>query len=254
MTDNERPDRPLTARSVLASALLGESPPELPVGQLIRIAALFGINDNRARVALSRMVSNGELTSHHGVYRLLSSSLLQRQQRQQRSRDGSTSDWDGSWYVALIISPPADAGQRALRRSQLGQARLAERRDGVWMRPDNLGDRLRADLMHLNYSLELYRAVPDGDQRALAAELWDTNEWAKRSTTLIARMKDLPATGQDDLAVGFVLSASILRHFQADPLLPESLLPRRWPGRLLRDRYDDWNRRYRRLLGSLNTD
>ena len=42
---------PLTARSVLASALLGMDPPELPVAQLVRLTGLFGINENRARVA-----------------------------------------------------------------------------------------------------------------------------------------------------------------------------------------------------------
>ncbi len=38
----------LTARSVLASALLGMDPPELPVAQLVRLADLFGFSENRA--------------------------------------------------------------------------------------------------------------------------------------------------------------------------------------------------------------
>ena len=50
---------PLTARSVLASALLGMDPPELPVAQLVRLTGLFGISENGARVALSRMVAAG---------------------------------------------------------------------------------------------------------------------------------------------------------------------------------------------------
>ena len=52
---------PLTARSVLASALLGMDPPELPVSQLVRLTGLFGISENRARVALSRMVAAARL-------------------------------------------------------------------------------------------------------------------------------------------------------------------------------------------------
>jgi phenylacetic acid degradation operon negative regulatory protein len=48
----------VTARSVLASALLGMDPPELPVAQLVRLTGLFGISENRARVALSRMVAS----------------------------------------------------------------------------------------------------------------------------------------------------------------------------------------------------
>ncbi len=57
---------PLTARSVLASALLGEDPPELPVAHLVHLAGLFGINENRARVALSRMVAAGEVDHRRG--------------------------------------------------------------------------------------------------------------------------------------------------------------------------------------------
>jgi phenylacetic acid degradation operon negative regulatory protein len=50
------------------------------------------------------------------------------------------------------------------------------------------------------------------------------------------------------LAPGFVLSASVLRHFQADPLLPDELLPADWPGRSLRREYDAWDVAYRAVL------
>ena len=59
-TPDVAPEPPLTARSALVSALLGEDPPELPVAHLVELAGLFGINPNRARVALSRMVAAGE--------------------------------------------------------------------------------------------------------------------------------------------------------------------------------------------------
>ena len=79
---------PLTARSVLASALLGMDPPELPVAQLVRLTGLFGISENRARVALSRMVAGGEATSDgSGRYRL-AGHLAARQSRQSASRAG----------------------------------------------------------------------------------------------------------------------------------------------------------------------
>jgi phenylacetic acid degradation operon negative regulatory protein len=40
----------------------------------------------------------------------------------------------------------------------------------------------------------------------------------------------------------------VLRHFQADPLLPEELLPRGWPGAALRTEYDRFDAAYRALL------
>jgi phenylacetic acid degradation operon negative regulatory protein len=45
-----------------------------------------------------------------------------------------------------------------------------------------------------------------------------------------------------------VLSAAVLRHLQADPLLPGELLPRRWPGAELRALYDDFDAAYRAVL------
>jgi DNA-binding transcriptional regulator PaaX len=43
------------------------------------------------------------------------------------------------------------------------------------------------------------------------------------------------------LAAGFVTSAAVLRHLQADPLLPPALLPRGWPGEALRADYDRYD-------------
>ncbi len=244
---NDNEDRPLTARSVLASALLGESPPELPVDQLIRLAGLFRINENRARVALSRMAANGELSTSNGRYRLISESLLQRQTRQQRSLRGVTPPWDGSWLIAIIVSPTATAFERGTRRITLTRARFGERRDGVWMRPNNL-DRLAFGIELGPTEIEFFSAIPQGDPKRLAGELWDLDAWHNRAWILIDRMTNVAARTSDDLAPGFVLSASILRHVQADPLLPEALLPSDWPGAALRERYDEWNTRYRQLL------
>ena len=38
-------ERPLSARSVLATALLGADQPHLTVGELVEMASLFGISD-----------------------------------------------------------------------------------------------------------------------------------------------------------------------------------------------------------------
>ena len=54
--------------------------------------------------------------------------------------------------------------------------------------------------------------------------------------------------GPAHLAPGFELSAAVLRHLQADPLLPAALLPADWPGRAFRRTYDRWDRRYRTVL------
>jgi phenylacetic acid degradation operon negative regulatory protein len=238
---------PLTARSVLASALLGENPPELPVAHLVHLAGLFGINGNRARVALSRMAANGEVTTDgSGRYRL-AGHLLERQSRQTGSRRGETLPWRGRWTMVVVTTTGRSAEDRSDLRRRLGLARLAQLREGVWLRPDNLADRLDP-VDHPD--VDLFVARPDGDPAALAAALWDLDGWATRAGQLLDRMDELEPVDPADLAPGFVLSAAVLRHLQADPLLPDPLLPRDWPGPDLRNSYDHWDRRYRRVLAT----
>ena len=87
---------------------------------------------------------------------------------------------------------------------------------------------------------------------SLVPRLWPLDEWAGTANSLRADMAELvePLEASDTaaLAEGFVVSAAVLRHFQADPLLPEELLPRAWPGKALRTEYDRFDAAYRTLL------
>ena len=240
----DRPTRSLTARSVLASALLGEDPPELPVAHLVRLAWLFGINENRARVALSRMVAAGEATTDGtGRYRL-AGHLLGRQRRQRASRGGSTGPWGGDWALVVVTSTGQSAEVRTARRRALAYARLAELREGVWLRPANLEvvvpEAMASDVLRL--------IARPADPDALAGRLWPLREWAARARVLAAALAAHRPHDFSDLAPGFELSAAVLRHLQADPLLPPALLPAGWPGGRLRGLYDSWDSRYRTVL------
>jgi phenylacetic acid degradation operon negative regulatory protein len=237
-------DRPLTARSVLASALLGTEPPELPVSRLIAIADLFGLSANRTRVALSRMAAAGEVDAVDGRYRLRGH-LLDRQARQIQSRAADRRRWDGRWTTVVVRGGARSPTERTEARRGFAGARLAELREGVWLRPANVDVVLPEAI---EASVVRFDAIPEGDAAALAASLWDLDGWAARAERLRHRLGELPAAGDDMLAPGFVLSASVLRHFQADPLLPDELLPAGWPGPALRREYDAWDAAYRAVL------
>jgi phenylacetic acid degradation operon negative regulatory protein len=243
-SDGDQPAAPLTARSVLASGLLGMDPPELPVAQLVRLTGLFGISENGARVALSRMVATGEVTTDgSGRYRL-AGHLAARQSRQTASRAGATAPWDGGWFLAVVMTTGSAAEVRSARRRALAYARLAELREGVWMRPANVAVLLPDSL---DGDVELMTARP-ADPRGQARRLWDLSGWADRARDLLERLDALAPDGPAALAPGFELSAAVLRHLQADPLLPAELLPTDWPGALLRASYDAWDSRYRETL------
>ena len=129
--------RPLTARGVVASALLGTDPPVLSARRLVRVGALFGIPDGTIRVAISRMVGNGELRRDERGYRL-TGPLLGRRERQESGRHPATLPWDGSWELAVVVAMGRSPAERQTLRDAMRTLRLGERREGVWMRPANL--------------------------------------------------------------------------------------------------------------------
>jgi phenylacetic acid degradation operon negative regulatory protein len=205
---------------------------------------LFGINENQARVALSRMVARKELTTRDGRYRL-AGHLLERHSRQATSRTPVLRPWDGRWRLWIVTAERRNARERSVMRSALAGAHLAEVREGVWTRPDNLDVALPPAVATMGRW-----AVAEIELKA--AELWDLGSWAARATELRRRLREtrpaLQRGGPDGLAPGFVLSASVLRHLQADPLLPVELAPARWPAAALRTDYDSWDGNYRAVL------
>jgi phenylacetic acid degradation operon negative regulatory protein len=235
------------------STLLGTDPPRMAVRNLLRVTQLFGLSEGTVRTALTRMVQRGDVeTDGDGVYRL-GGPLVARQSRQRASQAADRSAWSGWWRLAAVTADGRVASERAELRRSMVALRLAERREGVWLRPDNLpADRLPAARRLVDAQCEWYSAHPDGDDAELAARLWDLDGWSATALDLrrsVARLTTAVEGGDTGaLAEGFVVSAAVLRHFQADPLLPDELLPRGWPGARLRADYDRYDRAYRGLL------
>lgn len=239
----------LTARSVVASTLLGVRPPRLATRHLVGACGLFGISDGTARVAISRMVAAGELAPDDGGYRL-TGALLARSARQDQSAAASTRPWaaDDGWALAVVVGDARPAAERAALRRATSALRLAELREGVWLRPDNLPPLAGGADEVVAAQCQRWTGRPAGDPAGLVATLWDLDGWTARASRLAAALdRTAPA-----LAVGaraalpeaFVLSAAVLRHLQSDPLLPEVLLPSGWPGASLRAAHATWRRSF----------
>lgn len=248
--------KPLTARSVLASTLLGTDPPWLPTRTLVRAGELFGIAEGTVRVALSRMTGNGELEPSGDGYQLVGR-LLDRQARQAASRAADTQPWDGTWELAMVRSGERRrAADRASLRAALTDLRLGELREGVWMRPANLPAGRSPEARALAAGQCLWAPGATIEPAPDPTELWDLDAWAADAAELRAELADLlPQVRAGDtgaLRAGFVASAAVLRLLQHDPLLPPSLVPADWPGDELRreyDRYDAvWRAAFRRHL------
>jgi phenylacetic acid degradation operon negative regulatory protein len=220
----------MTARSVVLSVLLGAHPAWASAAELIRLTSDFGIKEATLRVALTRMVSAGDLVRSADGYRL-ADRLLARQRRQDDAMRPQLRPWHGDWTMLIVTSIGTDPRTRAALRTTLHQKRFGELREGVWMRPDNLefdlhdGDRNR---------MRIVRARDD-QPAELAGQLWDLPSWSRTGHRLLADMSDAA-----DVPARFVVAAATVRHLLTDPVLPEELLPADWPGARLRAGYNDF--------------
>jgi phenylacetic acid degradation operon negative regulatory protein len=86
----------------------------------------------------------------------------------------------------------------------------------------------------------------------MTARLWELDAWSSGAHSLRHTMRELVRPLErgdiDALAPGFVTSAAVLRQLQADPLLPQELLPRHWPGVAIREDYGRFDTAYRSVL------
>lgn len=225
--------RPLTARSVIASTLLGMSPPRMSAAALVASGEQFGVAAGTTRVALSRMVDAGELAPTDDGGYALAGPLVARHARQEQGRHPRTRRWKGDWRLAVVSGGARSASERASLRRAMAVQRMAEFREGVWIRPDNLD--VAADPACAWF-------VGATDESIDVGSLFALDDWAT-TARLLQRELDRTVAAlerRDPTALGetFIIAAATTRHLTIDPLLPDELLPNGWPGRTLRNAYD----------------
>ncbi len=249
-------DRTLSARSVLATALLGADEPHLTVGELVAIGSLFGISDGATRTCLWRMVSNGELVSDDGTY-ALAGPLLERRQRVDEAAhvdDVATPPWDGTWELAVVSLDRRAAADRLALRRAAAALHLAELREGIWIRPDNLDpDRLPTLRAVLDRQCVHFHGAATDVPPEFVRSLFSLDGWAadaRRLTLAMGDALDIEAVDADDFTYQFTLSITVVRHLQLDPLLPGDLIPDDWPGPELRATYRRFDETFKQRLNN----
>ena len=220
----------MTARSVVLSVLLGAHPAWATASELVRLTADFDIREPTVRVALTRMVSAGDLVRSEDGYRL-SDRLLGRQRRQDDAINPRLRRWGGTWTTLVVTSVGTEARTRAALRTALQNNRFGELREGVWLRPDNLDIKLTQDVLGRGRVLH----TRDDEPADLAARLWDLPGWARIGHELLDEM-----AAATDIPGRFGAAAGMVRHLLTDPVLPGELLPGDWPGAALRDAYTNF--------------
>jgi phenylacetic acid degradation operon negative regulatory protein len=250
-------DRPLTARSVLASALLGADEPRLPVAALIAVASLFGISAGATRTCLWRMVSSGELVSDDGSY-ALTGHLLDRRHRVDDAAHPETTArrWNGQWELAVVSRERRSAADRGALRKAAAALHLAEIKEGVWIRPDNLDPDRSPELRAiLDGQCVHFRAADSDIDVDMVRSIFGLDAWARDARRLIAAMDDELNRATTPGATAnfrnqFALAVAVVRHLQLDPLLPVPLMPEDWPATSLRRTYRRFDDAFKRRMNA----
>lgn len=224
--------RPVSARSAILTILLGADEPSLTSREICAATTRVGYAESTARVAASRMVAAGDMIRDGRSY-TLSEPLLERRRRVDAAHTPQLRDWSGDWELVVITATGRSPADRAALRIELARLGLAELREGVWMRPDNL---VRSWPAHVDDVARRMVVRPVEDPAVLAAQLWDLDGWATQGRALL----DLAES--DDENTRFTAVAAIVRHLLSDPLLPAELRPDGWPADRLRAAYDDYRR------------
>jgi phenylacetic acid degradation operon negative regulatory protein len=250
-------NRPLSARSVLASALLGSDRGRLTVAELVALASLFGISAGAARTCLWRMVSNGELTGDDGSY-ALAGRLLERRERVDEASRGAEAParrWDGTWELAVVALERRSAADRLELRKAAIALHLAELREGVWIRPGNLDpQRLPSSRAVLNRQCTHFRGAATDISAEKVRAIFSTHEWADDASALLGAMNTALAPhdeSAESFTYQFALSIAVVRHLQLDPLLPAEIVGADWPGHRLRSTYRRFDRAFKRRMNGV---
>ena len=215
--------RPLTARSLALSALLGTHPPTLPPRSFVALGEAFGIGEGAMRTALSRMVASGDVHAEGGRY-TLGSRLVDRQTSQDAARHPSPTAWDGTWWIVIVSADRRPIAERRAFRARMRHHRLGELRPDIWLRPANLDGPAGDDTVLVSRG-----GIIERDPRQLVRQLWDLDAIAADARMLVPLAEEAEswlASGDPSLLPDvFVVSIAVARFLLSEPLLPPEVAP-----------------------------
>lgn len=229
------------ARTLILDLLSTLRRGSMPVGALVEAGALFGLEGNAVRVALSRLGASGHVVrDERGRYRLgPSAAAVERRVRSWRELDRATRPWvEGTW---LAVHHGRGAGS-ARRTTAVGRDRALRffgfrpLCPGLSLRPDNLRAPLE-DVRRELYALGLPSSDIvcslgglERDVERRARTLWEVElqraAYRGHLAEITRSTRRLARAGADEAMVeSFLLGRAAIRELVLDPLLPEIVCP-----------------------------
>jgi len=227
--------REVTPKSLLLDILRVSSGAVL-VRDLVGIGALFELEGNAIRVALTRLGKRGLVSHDQEGYRLAADAgSLSRWVDDWRLGDKRVRAWKGAW---LCVHLPRGVARTRRERSKRVLARVGFREgfEGLWVRPDNLRQPLTETLARL-------RELGLGDEasgfvgsefsalqiEAWGTSLWDTNAIESACQEALVKLSEsteriAELTREQALVESFMVGGHGIRVLATDPLLPDAIL------------------------------
>lgn len=222
----------LTPKSLLLALLSSTDGAPIQVRELVRACGLFDIRETSARVAITRLVSAGLITSAgRGAYRLGEpAEPIAREVSSWRDVERSVRSWNGGWVAALVSGLPRGDRRSARALSMRGMRELAP---GLVIRPDNLEGGVagvRERLAALGADVPVFGASDfDAETERRARRLWNEKALStsyRRGRERLERWMAAVDELEPEVAAreAFVLGGAAIRDIVLDPLLPAPLV------------------------------
>jgi phenylacetic acid degradation operon negative regulatory protein len=247
-----RRHRPLRGGSLIITVFGDAIAPRggaITLGSLIPLMQPFGLNERLVRTSVARLADDEWLTNRRcgrlSEYRLSAHGRRRFLDATRRIYGGPAAVWNGRW--TLVLLPERDAARRQKIREALRWEGFGEPRPGLLAHPTLTPSEARQHLaaQHLGTAplvLES-RTHGYGTDRQLLRAGWDLRDLAARYARFIAGfapvLAALPRRTAPPPPGAFIVRTLLIHEYRKihlrDPLLPQSLLPRDWPGTAAHD-------------------
>ncbi|MEO1198232.1 MAG: PaaX family transcriptional regulator C-terminal domain-containing protein [Pseudomonadota bacterium] len=207
---------------------------------LADLCALMEIGGSALRPAMSRLTADGLLVrekyGRNTFYRLSADADAEFRQASETIYASGPPNWDGTWTIALLTD--ADNGGRAATAKALTQFGFGQINAETRLKPGaaDISDDLAG--AHV-FSAQALRAHEDHDR--LIRTGWQLDDLAASYRTFLACFSPLAENvnaiarhPNQAIVARTLLIHDYRRIVLTDPMLPEALLPKDWPGTLAR--------------------
>jgi phenylacetic acid degradation operon negative regulatory protein len=225
----------------------------LPSTALVRLLAEFGVTEQNARAAISRLARKDLLVATrqgrrtaYALSQAAHTTLIEGTHR--IFRFGSDPQpWDGRWTMVAFSVPEETRSLRSTLRTRLRWLGFTALFDGVWAAPGDHSSQANALLAELSLTTAtIVVGTACGPADGDPARAWDLQDLGDRYTDFLEDFGGLAArvhAGEVTDAEALVLRTTLIdvwRTFPAlDPELPAELLPEQWPAPRARELFTD---------------